>query len=468
MNRDIIFISHATPEDNDFVRWLGTRLTGHGYKIWADLFELKGGTPFWSSIEEAIRNFAIKVIFVVSKSSVHPDRMGVRNELSVADTIKKQLHDRAFIIPVRVDETPFGDFPIQIHQLNAVDFSKGWGPKLAELLDSLEAGNAPKFPNTQTEDFEKWRATLVHTAATVEIAPEPVLTNLLPVEELPPHINCFEYVGDNTKIEAALKSTGIPLRMHYRTVFSFAAAESIQEHLSPSFSLKPRCVLSLADFLNGSVQKVTAPPRDEASKMVTHLLRAHIERGLEARGLKRFELSSGDAFYFPSGLVPSDKVHYVDAAGRSTHKNVVGRSARYGVNWHLAMKVNVTLRPPAVIRFKPYVCFSEDGANAITDLKRTSAIRRRFCRSWWNQHWRQLQQAFCVFLAADQAAITIDLAGSETLLLSRNLLELTAARRMSDDLQLGSEPDDPVEPNDPGEDDEDDFNDLDDSDEEGE
>lgn len=55
MKRDTIFISHATPDDNDFVRWLGTRLTGHGYKVWADLFELRGGTPFWNSIEEALR-----------------------------------------------------------------------------------------------------------------------------------------------------------------------------------------------------------------------------------------------------------------------------------------------------------------------------------------------------------------------------------------------------------------------------
>ena len=461
MARDIIFISHATPEDNDFVRWLGTRLTGHGYKIWADLFELKGGTPFWSSIEEALRNFAIKVIFVVSKSSVHPDRTGVRNELSVADTIKKTLKDRAFIIPVRIDDTPFGEFPIQIHQLNAIDFSKGWGPKLAELLDSLDAGKAPKFPGAQTEDFEKWRASLVRTAASVEIAPEPVLTNLLPVDKLPEHINCFEYIGDNTKIEAGLNATGLPLRMHHRNIFSFAAMESIQEHLSPSFTLKPRAVLSFADFLNGSAQDVTAPSREDASNMATHLLRAHIERHLVAKGLKRFELSSGAAFYFPSGLVPNDKVYYVDASGRRTHKNVVGRSARYRVNWHLAMKVNVTLRPPAVVRFKPYVCFSEDGQSAITDLKRTSAIRRGFCRSWWNQHWRQLQQAFCVFLAADQSAISIDLAGPETLTLSRTLLELTAARRMPDDLQLGNEPDDPIEPADPAEDEEDAFDDLD-------
>jgi hypothetical protein len=246
---------------------------------------------------------------------------------------------------------------------------------------------------------------MVQTAASVEIGPEPVLTNLLPAEDLPEHINCFAYSGENTKIEAALNATGIPLRMHYRNIFSFAAMESIQEHLSPSFTLKPRAILSFTDFLNGSVQEVAAPLRDEANKMATHFLRAHIEHYLEARGLKRFTLSGGDAFYFPTGLIPNDKVFYVAASGRRTPKNVVGRSERYKVNWHLAMKVNVTLRPSAAVRSKPYVCFSDEGKTAITDLKRTSSIRRRFCRSWWNQHWRQLQQAFCAFLAADQPAI---------------------------------------------------------------
>src|SRR3954467_11521574 len=82
-NRDTIFICHASPDDNDFVRWIGTRLTGHGYKIWADLFELKGGSPFWSTIEEALRHHACKMIFVVSAKSVDPDRIGVLNELSV-------------------------------------------------------------------------------------------------------------------------------------------------------------------------------------------------------------------------------------------------------------------------------------------------------------------------------------------------------------------------------------------------
>ncbi len=99
MARDTIFICHATPDDNDFVRWLGARLTGHGYKVWADMFGLKGGTPFWNTIEDALREHACKVIFVASKASVDPKRQGVRNELSVADAVRKALGDPAFIIP---------------------------------------------------------------------------------------------------------------------------------------------------------------------------------------------------------------------------------------------------------------------------------------------------------------------------------------------------------------------------------
>ena len=70
MARNTIFICHATPDDNDFVRWLGARLTGHGYKVWADMFGLKGGMPFWNTIEDALREHACKVIYVASKPSV--------------------------------------------------------------------------------------------------------------------------------------------------------------------------------------------------------------------------------------------------------------------------------------------------------------------------------------------------------------------------------------------------------------
>jgi hypothetical protein len=138
-------------------------------------------------------------------------------------------------------------------------------------------------------------------------------------------------------------------------------------------------------------------------------------------------------------------IAYLAASGRKTNKNVVGRSERNLVNWPLAMKVNVVLGHTPFVRFKPYICFSEDGQQAIADPKRTSAIRRRFCKNWWNKQWRQLQQAFCAFLAQDDAEVVIDF-GDNQLVLEASLLELFAARRMPDDLTLADEIEDAGDP----------------------
>jgi hypothetical protein len=229
MIRDTVFISHATPDDNDFVRWLGKRLTGHGYKVSADLFELKGGNPFWSTIEEALRHHARQTIFVLSKASVDPDRTGTLNELSVADAL--QLKDDSFIIPVKIDATPFSELRIQIQRLNTIDFPSGWGARLVEFLDTLESEGLPKADGDQRVEFERWRATSVRTS------------NLLPITSLAKSISFYKYDGENTKI-AATKETGIPRGLFNRQVISFAAMSELQGRL-PLFSFAVRVHVTL-------------------------------------------------------------------------------------------------------------------------------------------------------------------------------------------------------------------------------
>ena len=52
------------------------------------------------------------MIFVVSSDSIDADRSGVRNELSLADGLRKSLKDPEFIVPLRIDETPYDQLPI--------------------------------------------------------------------------------------------------------------------------------------------------------------------------------------------------------------------------------------------------------------------------------------------------------------------------------------------------------------------
>lgn len=451
MARDTIFICHATPDDNDFVRWLGARLTGHGYKVWADMFGLKGGMPFWNTIEDALREHACKVIFVASRASVAPTRQGVRNELSVADTVRKSLADPAFIIPARIDDVPFSDFPILVHQLNGIDFSRGWGGRLIELLDTLEIAHVPRHHGDQAAEFERWRQEAIKTAALVSLEQEPVLTSLSQINALPTEVLYLKHNADSTAIAQALRASGIPFSPFYQLLITFAGLDVVNAVLPMPMLAELRGRAPLETFLVGEGPGVTTPRRSDASNMATALLRQHVERHLAQRGLKVLPQRGTSAFYFPSGLVANNKVPYTAASGRRTNKNVVGRSERNRVYWHLAMKVSVVLGPPAFVRFKPYVAFSDDGQTAIADPKRTSPIRRRFCKNWWNQHWRQLQEAFAVWLANGQTECTISLDGPQTLVLAGRLLQLTAERHIVGDLQFQDEAEDPDEPGDEGE-----------------
>jgi hypothetical protein len=285
--RDVVFISHATPNDNEFVRWLGTRLTGHGYKIWVAIFDLAGGTPFWVSIEDAIRKKAAKVITVVSRASCESSRSGVRNEISVADAVKKSLKDDEFIIPLRIDDVPFADLPIQIHQLNAIDFSKGWGAKLIDLVDTLKKAGVPRVVTDLTAEFDRWRAASVRSDVVVERGEEPLLTNILPIVRLPEEISFYEYEGENRKFELAIKGLPHPIAWHNRLLVSFAAGHEIQEHLPAEFSVSLRANVPFSVFVDGAVTDPIGPLRRDASNAAVRMLREKHLGGRDCCGTNR-------------------------------------------------------------------------------------------------------------------------------------------------------------------------------------
>lgn len=152
---NIIFISHATPEDNQFSQWLSLQLARRGYETWCDVTKLLGGENWWRDIDGAIRNRACKFLFIASEVSVKKN--GVIRELKLALPLASELTN--FIIPIKLDGVPYKDFPDGIgSDLNAVNFSQGWAPGLARLLQRLEEDGVPKksdFSPQTVSDY--WR-----------------------------------------------------------------------------------------------------------------------------------------------------------------------------------------------------------------------------------------------------------------------------------------------------------------------
>ena len=119
--RQALFISHANPEDNEFTIWLGSRLSGAGYEVWADVFKVRGGEDWARILEDSLRERACKVLMVGTPWGVK--KQGVRNEIQIASEVAKKINDREFIIPLRLQHY---DSPFQIVQAQYIDFLNGW------------------------------------------------------------------------------------------------------------------------------------------------------------------------------------------------------------------------------------------------------------------------------------------------------------------------------------------------------
>lgn len=89
--RNLVFLNHATPEDNHFTAWLAAKLALAGYEVWCDFHRLRGGQDFWKVIEETIRNRTARFVTVMSR--VGQTKSGVQSEISVALAVEREIPD---------------------------------------------------------------------------------------------------------------------------------------------------------------------------------------------------------------------------------------------------------------------------------------------------------------------------------------------------------------------------------------
>jgi hypothetical protein len=187
--RTALFISHATPEDNHFVRWLGAKLTAMGYEVWADVMRLHGGVDWARELEGALRKRSAKVLLVCTPTGL--EKQGVRNEVQIASDLARQLNDKAFIIPLRLEAY---EAPFLVAQAQYIDFKAGWTRGLAELADLLRDLGLPRgAPGAMTS----WLDSHALGADQLLDKPEPLVSNWLQVLRQPKRIRfCESVVGE--------------------------------------------------------------------------------------------------------------------------------------------------------------------------------------------------------------------------------------------------------------------------------
>src|SRR6185437_9699271 len=87
--RSIVFISKATPEDDEFVLWLAPRLEAAGYSVFADILTLEPGDRWRRQITETLQNRAVKMLLCCRDATLN--KVGVQEEIGIASDVAKEL-----------------------------------------------------------------------------------------------------------------------------------------------------------------------------------------------------------------------------------------------------------------------------------------------------------------------------------------------------------------------------------------
>ncbi len=384
VERDLVFISHANPEDNEVARWLVSRLAARGYQVWSDITRLLGGEFFWDTIEDAIRKKAAKVIVILSRrGQLKP---GLLDEVNIAISTERSEGLNRFVLPVRVDDLPFADIRANLARKNVIDGRANLAEALSRILAILREDKVPRAGDDSGTPLPDIRLTTPQAVDTSEW--NVLFENKIEVLAWPRVIRKFR----STR-------TTFPFATHSATdgVVTFEDWDVIGAALGASVAKAGEVTFELGE--NWGALDLVFANRAEARRAASNLLRQAWDSMCQNRGFSRFVLANNlSCWFLPNGFQNGNRVGYLDPKGVQRQKILVGRSSRRRVFWHFAIEARASSIDSS-IRVVPHVLFSEDGETPIPSHDRQHALRRGFCRNWWNARWRDLLAATLSYMS---------------------------------------------------------------------
>ena len=403
--RETVFITHAAPEDNEFALWLSSQLAMAGYRVWIDRRRLRGGDDTWDEIDRVLRNECIKQVIAFSE---HIGKPGVKKELGIGDVVSKRLSDSKFMIPIRIGNISYGDAPPEFLRGNILDGNPNWHNCLKELFETLADADVPKKASPDAALLHALVEAREEGRRFVLQRPEKALTNWFPVKP-PQQITYYRFDGVQEQIKLWLDACRLPHTGAIgRMTGSFADLPTFSHSSSSNQQPKVGYAIPFGDFITGA-ELGPYIERADASRDVSNLLRQHFDQMAKQRGLLPIEFANKQmGWFFPDGLLPSNKLKFDSRDGRTIRRAMTGKFK--DLRWHFCLIAKPRIWPDLVYRIHANVVLSEDGKTALPG-ERTHKRRRRLTKSWWNDIWRDRLLAAMHFLANDKRSISTSVGG---------------------------------------------------------
>lgn len=433
MERRTLFLSHASPDDNEFVAWLGARLAAEGYEVWADVSALGGGERFWPDIERVLRDRTAIFLVAISKNALQRD--GVNKEIQMACGVERTLKQSELVVPLRIDGTAFGDFPIMLIDRNGIDFEPGWAQGLAKLRKLLEKRGIPKTPVDQSSaDGQWWAQFWNQPRGELRQSPEDLLTNEYSfiqhptvLRVWPPHAARLMPLQDREAADFALV-------MHAQSVCTFADDEMMRWAF-PSLPAAARSAELPLSSLAASLRELNAKTTGaDAAQIYTKLIRAAWDKCLQARGLSIREFASARAWHLPDTEENRGYHEFTDPFGRKAKRYLMGKAGER--RWAVGMSARPIRTPRPLLRMRPQVVLFEANGTPMDFTRLTLRRRKALCKTWWSAKWRDLSLAFMAHVAQKQESIELPIASGERLELAATPSLLVAPLSITGDYDM--------------------------------
>ncbi|MER9071793.1 TIR domain-containing protein [Mesorhizobium sp. M0904] len=415
--RDIVFISHANPQDNDIARWFASRLVLLGYKVWTDITRLVGGELFWDTIEDIIRHRAARVVVLLSEKG--HQKPGVLDEINIAVSVERRMKLDGFVIPVRIDDLPFGDIRANIARKNIIDGSGDLNVALRDIFAALEAADVPRSLASVPSDLGR----LTETFGERGQSPNPaqwdrLIHNQIRISAWPKALRKYNAprLGSSTQGPEFVALASGP-----GGAFSFATLHEIEEATKLRGSISRSGEIVTSAVLAREIGQILRDNPHDLSRALTSLTRSAWDEACRRKGLLPYVLANNNLCWFPSnGFNPNNRVSLRDANSKTRQRSLVGSSKKKKVYWHFGIEAKVVIGDHS-LRLKPHVIFTEDGVRPIDSISKQHSLRRSFCRNWWNDRWRDLLMAILHFLADGNETWDLPVSPSERIVVTGKL-----------------------------------------------
>lgn len=389
ISKDIVFISHATPEDNEIAIWLASRLENAGYNVWVDKNELTGGEEFWDNIQDILTNKTVKFISIISNSSINKN--GVKDEISYALELERKNNLSEFILPIKIEENV--TVPINLGRKNYIDdFKTDWGTGLERVLNFLDKNNVPRNNISNYKDLE---LVLRKDVVKLEKGNETIMSNQFKIT-LPEFIFLYEKDTNANELPRTHEYYDYPVREFAGNLLSFFELQKINSIIE-SQQLVLVAKYKTDNFINEQYKEYSYnSKKDDIDRVFKTLISKTFDMLFKNKGLKNIQWKHTCDWWFPSNLIPDNKIYFTNYYDKKTYRVITGKSIQY--IWHFCFRYRIRSNDNFYIEISPRTIYTDDKDIVIPSDSRLNRIRISRTKTWYNEKWRDLLVGFMYWL----------------------------------------------------------------------